>query len=305
MRLVKVYFLIFGLIILSVNGYSQIDCENETVYNGEGTYYFIEEFGNFGNCSIENEEFNPFLIGAMNASQYGQADYCGACALVTGPSGSVKIHIIDQCPECAHGDIDLSPEAFDNIAPRIDGRVDISWKVMPCETTGAVQFYFKDGSNEWWNAVQIRNHKNRLAKVEYWNGNQYVNMPRQDYNYFLDDSGLGAGPFQFRLTDVYGNEIIETDVPFTITTELNGQHQFPDCGAVGTNNEIEKKRSYIIRENRVSFLTDEHQYEILDVKGKLIASGDTGFGQIKLSSGFFILKISDSISIDSQKIYIP
>ena len=44
----------------------------------------------------------------MNEQDYGTADFCGACVEITGPNGVVKVKIIDRCPECAPGDIDLS-----------------------------------------------------------------------------------------------------------------------------------------------------------------------------------------------------
>lgn len=208
---------------------AQQTCGSETVYAGEGTYYDINAFGGFGNCSFPNSLFTPFYIGAMNASQYGLAAYCGACAEVTGPNGKVIVTVIDQYPECKQGDIDLSPEAFDQIANRIDGRVKISWKIVSCASASPVQFYIKEGSSQYWTAVQVRNHKNKLEKFEYWNGTSYVALPRQDYNYFLASSGLGAGPYKFRLTDVYGNQIVEENIPLKITTVLNGSKQFPAC----------------------------------------------------------------------------
>lgn len=291
---------------ISFETIAQVSCGSEETFTGEGTYYDIAQFGNFGNCSIENEVFTPFLIGAMNASQYGAADYCGACAEVTGPNGSVKIHIIDQCPECAPGDIDLSPEAFDLIADRIDGRVDISWEVVPCEVRDSpIQFYFKEGSNQWWNAVQIRNHKNRLAKVEYWDGSQYKNIGRQDYNFFLNASGLGVGPFTFRVTDVYGNQIVESDIPFVLTTELEGKNQFPDCDPVGVNNESLDQLNFIQSENKIIFLDTDNQFDVLSLSGKSILKGSTSINQIDLNTGFYFLKISDDRSIKTDKIFIP
>lgn len=44
-----------------------------------------------------------------------------------GPKGSVRVKIVDTCPPCVKGDVDLSPAAFGKIADFAAGRVKISW----------------------------------------------------------------------------------------------------------------------------------------------------------------------------------
>jgi expansin len=280
-----------------------ISCGNEQVYTGEGTYYDIAQFGNFGNCSFPNSMFQPFLIGAMNASQYGLADFCGSCAKITGPKGSVTVHIIDQCPECKQGDIDLSPAAFDYLAPRIDGRIPISWHLVPCQNTGNIQFYIKEGSSQYWTAVQVRNHKNKITKFEYLKNNAYVQLPRQDYNYFLASSGMGVGPYTIRLTDVYGNQIVEQNIPLTLTTVLNGTKQFPACPITGLESN-ENVQFYTLLENGIEFEKNQN-YQILDLNGKEILSGKAETGDLlELKSGFYIIKSLVSNTILTEKIII-
>lgn len=52
---------------------------------------------------------------------------CGKYVNVHGPKGSVRVKIVDTCPPCASGDLDLSPAAFGKIADFAKGRVKISW----------------------------------------------------------------------------------------------------------------------------------------------------------------------------------
>ncbi len=205
------------------NIFSQ-DCDE--TFTGEGTYY---GYAGGGNCSFPTPT-SPVYTGAMNETQYDTSMTCGACVEVTGSKGSLVIRIEDRCPECAYGDIDLSEEAFPLIDDKINGRVSISWKFVPCPVEGAVKFYFKEGSSEWWTAVQIRNHKYPIAKLEYKVDGQWVNIERKMYNYFVVESGMGVGPFDFRVTDMYGDIIEENNIPLTVSTEIDGQNQFPDCG---------------------------------------------------------------------------
>jgi expansin (peptidoglycan-binding protein) len=52
---------------------------------------------------------------------------CGKYINATGPKGSVRVKIVDTCPPCVKGDLDLSPAAFNEIADFAAGRVPISW----------------------------------------------------------------------------------------------------------------------------------------------------------------------------------
>jgi|GEM_PF-2223446 len=96
-------------------------------YSGEATYYAADGTGACGGKSSPND----LNVAAMNKSQYKKS-WCGQCVLVTGPKGSVKVRIVDLCPGCAHGDLDLSEESFTAIASLSAGRVKITWHVVAC-----------------------------------------------------------------------------------------------------------------------------------------------------------------------------
>ena len=73
------------------------------------------------------------MITAMNADEYDNAAYCGAYLHVEGPQGAVTVRVVDLCPECQAGHIDLSREAFAQIAELYLGRVDITWQLFSPE----------------------------------------------------------------------------------------------------------------------------------------------------------------------------
>ncbi|GJM41071.1 MAG: hypothetical protein DHS20C20_13530 [Ardenticatenaceae bacterium] len=193
------------------------------VHSGEGTYYFAT---GAGNCSFDPSPQN-LMVAALNSVDYAGSALCGAFIEVTGPQGSVVVRIVDQCPGCAEGDVDLSQEAYAEIAELAAGRVDISWQLVSPVLDGPIVYHFKDGSNQWWTAVQIRNHRNPIAKVEYWNGSSYVDVPRLSYNYFVETSGMGPGPYTFRVTDTLGNVLMDTDIPHVEDGDVSGGGQFP------------------------------------------------------------------------------
>lgn len=285
-------------------------CEVQT-FSGEGTYY---TYNTLGHCSFE-KPYTTLYTGALNNAQYGEADYCGACAEITGPKGTLTIMLENECPECSFGDIDLEYDAFPFIAERIDGRVPITWKVVPCPVTGPVEIYFKEGSNIYFQEVQVRNHKYPITKLEVKVEDAYVETTRFEYNYFRVEAnpGLGEGPLDFRITDIFGQVIEATNIPFQLTTELPGQEQFPDCGVV-TSTLSHFKNSITVSPNpathsktTVSNPTGEsYIYELCDLKGLIIQKGVIPAGsqsEIHLPSGtLFLLRLTSNSETIIRKV---
>lgn len=195
-----------------------------TWHYGEGTYY---DATGAGNCSFDPSPEN-LMVAAMNQTDYANAALCGAYIEVEAPEGKVTVRIVDRCPECAPGDVDLSPEAFGLIADLVAGRVPIRWHIVSPELQGPILYRFKEGSNQWWTAVQIRNHRNPIAKVEYrLSSGEFKVVPRTNYNYFVETSGMGPGPYVFRVTDMYGNVLQDSSIPHLEGGEVAGSGQFP------------------------------------------------------------------------------
>ncbi|OBZ87831.1 Papain inhibitor [Choanephora cucurbitarum] len=96
-------------------------------FTGEGTYYAP----GLGSCGWTNSESD--MIAALNHGQMANGansnnnPNCGRSVSIQGPKGSVTVKIVDTCPGCSNGDIDLSPAAFAKIADLSAGRVKISW----------------------------------------------------------------------------------------------------------------------------------------------------------------------------------
>ncbi len=194
------------------------------LHQGIATYY---DATGAGACGFDPSP-NDLMVSAMNAEEYNNAATCGAFVDVYGPGGSVTVRIVDLCPECLAGHLDLSREAFAKIADPVLGRVSISWRIVSPALNGPIAYHFKDGSNQWWTAVQIRNHRNPIAKFEYWNGSQWVTVPRVDYNFFVQTNpGMGVGPYTFRVTDMYSNTLMDSGIPFIEGGTINGAGQFP------------------------------------------------------------------------------
>jgi len=195
------------------------------IHEGIATYY--DATGD-GACMFGPSP-GDLMVAAMNADEYDTAAVCGTYAHVVGPKGQVTVRIVDLCPECHAGHLDLSREAFALIADLPQGRAGITWQVVSPALPGPIAYHFKDGSNQWWTAVQVRNHRNPVAKFEYLDdGGQWIAVSRTSYNYFVQTSpGMGPGPYAFRVTDSYGNVLTDSGIPHVENGTIDGAAQFP------------------------------------------------------------------------------
>ncbi|KAF9973376.1 hypothetical protein BGZ73_003359 [Actinomortierella ambigua] len=107
--------------------------------SGDGTYYdpaLRTPVGfQMGACEFEYVNSPKDMIAALNHIDFRASLYprkrdspaCGQCLRVQGPTGSVTVQVVDVCPGCKSGDLDLAPGAFAKIAEIPQGRVPITW----------------------------------------------------------------------------------------------------------------------------------------------------------------------------------
>jgi len=157
---------------------------------GIATYYAAD---GSGSCSFDPSPDDLDVV-ALGPDEYAASAACGGCVRVQGPKGEVTVRVVDSCPECPRGHLDLSREAFAKIAEPAKGRVSISYQSVACRVNGNLSYHFKDGSSKWWTAIQVRNHPLPVADVEYRRGDAWVSMKRQSYNYFVAEDGVGDQP---------------------------------------------------------------------------------------------------------------
>ena len=192
--------------------------------NGRITYYAAD---GSGNCGFDPSP-NDLDVAAMDAAEWAGSAVCGECVAITGPKGNVTVRIVDQCPDCESGHLDLSQEAFAKIADVSAGNVAVTWQVVACDVSGPVAYHIKDGSSQYWTAIQVRNARYAISKLEWKTGTSaYAAVTRADYNYFVVDQGVGPGPYMVRITSSNG-EVLEDSLPVVAaSTTVNGAAQFP------------------------------------------------------------------------------
>ena len=189
-----------------------------TFYNADGT----------GACSFD-ADYRNLMVAAVSPSEFQNSAACGSSLTIKGRLGAVTVRVVDLCADCASGQIDLSAQAFAAIENPRAGKVSVLVNPASTAVNGGIQYHFKQGSNQWWTAVQLRNHKNAIARLEARDQNgQWVQLTRTNYNYFVKDSpGLGTGPYAFRVTDVFGNTLVDEGVQHVAGQTIAGKAQFP------------------------------------------------------------------------------
>jgi expansin (peptidoglycan-binding protein) len=171
--------------------------------SGKATFYAAD---GGGNCSFD--KVSAPLVVALGPGEYRAGASCGSYLDVSGPKGSVRVKVTDQCPECAAGHIDLSREAFERIGNPVDGIIPITYQtVRDPAVPGPVTVRVKEGSSQYWLAVRIDNHGNALTSVELQSGGGSQKLTHTDFNYWIDENGAGSGPFTLRLTDSTGRQV--------------------------------------------------------------------------------------------------
>jgi hypothetical protein len=219
--------------------------------NGDGsvTYYTFSMGASAVNCSFQVVSVNPDVVshvatgngqwfGAMDAADYDSAAVCGACVEITRDnSKKVVVTIVDQCPGCQAGHIDLSEQAFLQIGTASEGYLGtgnggavgvISWRYVACPVTEDASYVLKDPANQYWNQILVQGHRYAIGKVEVQVNGQWVSAVRQSYNYWQAGSGdIGMPPYQVRVTDVNG-DVIDAQLALT-SGDQTSTSQFPPC----------------------------------------------------------------------------
>ena len=179
--------------------------------SGEATHYVLTPGD--GNCSYPGLP-NGGLFVALSPGEYDGSAACGSFIEVTGPDGSVTAEVVDQCPPCQAGHVDLSEQAFERIAPLAAGEVPVTYHpIVNPPLPGPLSVLVKTGSNPYYLALLPIGAGNALASVQVSSpAHGWQALTRTSYGYWLAAAGAGVGPFTVRLTDTAGHQATLTGI---------------------------------------------------------------------------------------------
>jgi len=295
--------------------YTNLEDVNHALYTGNVT------------CSFNRADIVGGMYGALETatlhgsqSKTSPAKYCGMCVEMTGAAGTATVQVVDECPDCykhntGDTDIDLSPAAFAAVVgSQSVGRSPMTWKEVSCPWSTNIHL-ITQGSNDWYAKVIVGNHVNRIASVDISNdaGSTWHSMTR------LVDNGWEKGSFgpdfgrkAFKITDIYGSEIIITDINMGANPDakIAGSEQFPACGLGTSTNEVETLDYVTVYPNpansSVTFAGIEGatEIQIVNTVGRVVATqslnGTTSEISLNISglaSGLYIAKMSNGSGV--------
>ncbi|KAI0172484.1 RlpA-like double-psi beta-barrel-protein domain-containing protein-containing protein [Hypoxylon sp. FL1284] len=121
-------------------------CASSAVaYSGDMTYYTP----GLGACGKQNTEADHIV--AVAPAQYGHdanpnnAKVCGRRIKIKYGGRSATATVVDKCPSCASGSIDVSPAVFRQLAPLDKGRVKVTWSYVGSSSAVVAAEDFGDG----------------------------------------------------------------------------------------------------------------------------------------------------------------
>lgn len=217
------------LVALIAAALAQTAVSDDTYYTGDGTAYTLGE-PSAGNCNFM--AWGPTAstnYAAINAEQWNDMGNCGRCAQVwcvddscADQTTSEVVYILDQCPECSSGDLDLSPMVFTSITGSDPSRLSIKWKFVDCPVSGNLKYCLKSGSNSYWTAIQPANMVTGVKSLTI--DSESTSMVTSAY-YFLTTAGTDLSSVKVSVTSVSGEVVTET-VSLTAGSCTTGSSQF-------------------------------------------------------------------------------
>jgi expansin (peptidoglycan-binding protein) len=175
----------------------------ENVRGGSASYYSTNRNGM---CNLGAPSSDGYA--AIGPAEWAGGAACGSYLAVTGPNGQTTMaQVVDQCPSCPAGKIDLSRAAFGRIGAVSAGIIQITYgTVRDPVLPGPLKVRAKGGSGYSSLSVVLDNHGNRLSTVELQAGAGWTPLKRSTDNTWTGPSGL-TGPITLRVTDVAGHQV--------------------------------------------------------------------------------------------------
>ncbi|KAI1200307.1 RlpA-like double-psi beta-barrel-protein domain-containing protein-containing protein [Nemania serpens] len=104
---------------ISVDG-NAVAARSSQAFTGDITYY-QPGLGACGETSADSD-----AVVAMSPSQYDGS--CGKTITITKGGKTARARVVDKCPACASGSIDVSSTVFQSLADLSVGRTTVHWK---------------------------------------------------------------------------------------------------------------------------------------------------------------------------------
>lgn len=252
---------------------------SDVVYPATTTYYTP----GLGYCTLPTPD-TPVYVVAVSPALYDTALGCGACMQISSSRGTIIGQVGDLCPSCTGYNLDISADAS-LLLDSIQGITPIQWRYVGCPVSGPVKFVYQ-GSNPYYIKVQVRNHRYPINKLEVrGNSGVFMQLPKTEDNFFSSTwpSGPENGPYDFRITNILGDTILETGIPLLTNNDsvFTGTNQFAVCinettGVTALFHAASNVEVMNTATNTLSVLNNNSHalsFQVCDLLGRVVATG--------------------------------
>jgi expansin (peptidoglycan-binding protein) len=168
---------------------------------GQASYY---EAGRNGMCNLGTPPDGAYA--AVGRAEYAGGKGCGTYLDVTGPNGTTRVQVVDLCPGCPAGKVDLGKGAFSKIGALSAGIIPVTYATVRDPQVGPLQVKLKGGTAYSALTAIVNNHGNPLSTVELQTPAGYAAMRRGEDNTWTAPSGAVPAPVTLRIADAYGHQ---------------------------------------------------------------------------------------------------
>ncbi|KAK7920015.1 hypothetical protein PG985_008037 [Apiospora marii] len=194
-----------------------------------GTSTFYGGNLNGGTCSFSSYTIPSGIYGtAFSGSAWNNGAKCGSCLEVSAKGKTIKVMVVDKCPECEPGHLDLFEDAWKALSPGSSDPMTTTWTEVECGITSPLVLHNKSGTSPYWFSMQVVNANEAVAKLEVSTdgGKLWQEAKRQDYNYFENSSGFGAAKQSVRVTSVSGKTVVVDNVGVESDSQIKASSNF-------------------------------------------------------------------------------
>ena len=209
------------------------ELESGQTYQGRATFYdAANPAGGKGNSGYDVLSGDALAgITAINNVQWNGSEVSGAFLEVSGPkqregAAPIIVQVSDQLYERADG-LDLSAEAFFEVADPVDGVVDIEYKLVSPDDNFVTPYGYSIGqgivvegipeSNPYYGAIRLNNHRNPVESVDLLEDDgSLVPLELGSDNRFVLSTGSDvSGAQDLVVTDIFGQQVTLDDINLT------------------------------------------------------------------------------------------
>jgi expansin len=200
-------------------------------YQGRATFYdAANPTGGKGNSGYDIPYGNLEGVTAINNIQWNGSEASGAFLEVSGPkqregAQPIVVQVSDLLYERSDG-LDLSGEAFAQVADPVDGVVNIEYELIGPGDDFRTPYGYTIGqgivaegipeSNPYYGAVRLNNHRYPIESVELiTNDGSAIPLQRGSDNRFTIENGGLYGAQDLRVTDIFGQQVTLNDIDIT------------------------------------------------------------------------------------------